>query len=650
VTRIVPQSSSEVLHLSRSSSQHSLSHISSGPLPTKHSATQTGEMRSESLKRLPRWKRNSRLRKSVAVMERSPELKQRIYGIANKPFGLDNPGFSTEIESRPRIRSNVSECDPRDLEELRKGPCSASELGASDHLAALNMRHTHSLDNLLDKADRQEFLLKYRQVSGDLRNAVSGDLRTVGQSEREADHVVQGKDSSILPKSKDSSMIMSKAMRKEKRKSRVRESLMPGSSETMLAPALRRMKLETPHCYVNQGMEHSPRAPGSASDPPMGVWEVPQAPLASQECDLSPVPAQSLYPRLHQYNASYRRATLQLAASPKLPRTSTRLSLPRPAPPPKPSRVDPIHAGPQGTYRSVHDTSVAISMQSGGVLQEPVYTIAGPGPLRRYPAPLQRSAVQRASCHSSAGTVDSGRWSMPPAPRPMGGSQRLPSGSTQAHSAPSKVGVAPTALASLQLLALLLPPASRRKLQLLLKFILKISLNPELTLDKDQSNASLCLATFLPVVLMPRDPTYPHRDLARPILQFFLDHYEDVWSPPQCLRKEVEEEVYKSLVNKRLAAGEDPYPVTYCEQVTRDQYQSQSQFGSQSALWDLLEAILTDSKMTDKQKRKKLSKFKEGYPDMWRRRFPSPESEPCLKEKMSSTFPSLSRLRNAIRM
>ena len=52
-----------------------------------------------------------------------------------------------------------------------------------------------------------------------------------------------------------------------------------------------------------------------------------------------------------------------------------------------------------------------------------------------------------------------------------------------------------------------------------MKFILKISLNPELTLDKEQSNASLCLATFLPVVLMPRDPTYPHRDLARPILQ-----------------------------------------------------------------------------------------------------------------------------------
>ena len=132
--------------------------------------------------------------------------------MVNKPSGLDNPGFSTEIESRPRIRSNVSECDPRDL-ELRRELCSASELGASDHLAALNMRHTHSLDNLLDKADRQEFLLKYRQVSGDLRNAISGDLGILGNPEQDSVPVAQRRDSSMFPKSKDSSMIMSKAMR-----------------------------------------------------------------------------------------------------------------------------------------------------------------------------------------------------------------------------------------------------------------------------------------------------------------------------------------------------------------------------------------------------------------------------------------------------
>ena len=38
--------------------------------------------------------------------------------------------------------------------------------------------------------------------------------------------------------------------------------------------------------------------------------------------------------------------------------------------------------------------------------------------------------------------------------------------------------------------------------------------------------------------------------------QFFLDNYEAVWSPPPALRREVEEAVYQSLVNRRIAAGE----------------------------------------------------------------------------------------------
>ena len=76
--------------------------------------------------------------------------------------------------------------------------------------------------------------------------------------------------------------------------------------------------------------------------------------------------------------------------------------------------------------------------------------------------------------------------------------------------------------------------------------------------------------------------------------------------------------MYRSLVRKRLKAGEDPYPVTYCRQVTREQYQEQQTEGSASALGELLEAILADTNLQDKQKRKKLAKFKEAYPDMWR--------------------------------
>merc|ERR1712025_190329 len=84
---------------------------------------------------------------------------------------------------------------------------------------------------------------------------------------------------------------------------------------------------------------------------------------------------------------------------------------------------------------------------------------------------------------------------------------------------------------------------------------------------------------------------------------------EQVWSPPQDLRREVEEQVYRSLVNKRLEAGEDPYPVTYCEQVTKEEYERSKLTGSQAALKDLLDTILKDEKMGQRNKRKKLKKL-----------------------------------------
>jgi len=247
------------------------------------------------------------------------------------------------------------------------------------------------------------------------------------------------------------------------------------------------------------------------------------------------------------------------------------------------------------------------------------------------PPPLSRASTARASLYSQL-TQDSGHYSQPD-PRPL---TRSPS---------------PTGM--FKLLALLLPPSNRRRLQLLLKFILKISSNTNLSLDSSVSNASLALSIFLEVILRPANLSSHNRDLAFQILQYFLDHYEQVWSPPQDLRREVEEHVYRSLVNKRLEAGEDPYPVTYCEQVTKEQYERSKLTGSQAALKDLLDTILKDEKMGQKNKKKKLRKFKEAYPDMWRNKFPHPEGEPEVlqptKEK-SSKLSSWSRVKSVIGM
>ena len=382
--------------------------------------------------------------------------------------------------------------------------------------------------------------------------------------------------------SRDRSIIESKTVRKEKRKSRYRD----GSGErpgTCLTPALRRVKLERDnHCYSNPGLE-------------TGEELVVKAPLATQECELSPVAPLT---RHHNYNHSYRLATSQL------PRTSTKLSLN--------TRPEPRRAEPS---------------------IEPVYTVAGPGPIRRFTVPSVRHSQTLPSNPSRPRTgVRTGVQGVAPPltstdsaysglTRGAAGRASLYSCSTQDSGLYSQAEVvvrSPTPTAMFKLLALLLPPSYRRRLQLLLKFILKISLNQNLHLDSNISNRNVALNTFLEVILRPSNMSRHNRELAHNIVQYFLDHYEQVWTPPQDLRREVEDQVYRSLVSRRLEAGEDPYPVSYCEQVTRNQYEQNRLTGSQAALKDLLETILRDQKMERKSKKRKLKKFKEAYPDMWR--------------------------------
>lgn len=119
-------------------------------------------------------------------------------------------------------------------------------------------------------------------------------------------------------------------------------------------------------------------------------------------------------------------------------------------------------------------------------------------------------------------------------------------------------------------------------------------------------------------------------------------------------------QVYQSLVSKRLEAGEDPYPITYCQRVPPKVYEKEKSTAVQSALADLLEHLLTSEKLSLKEKRKKLAKFREAYPMIYRERFPDEGSEPDWirgARKGGDTgaaegkkFSSLSRLKNAIRL
>ena len=102
-------------------------------------------------------------------------------------------------------------------------------------------------------------------------------------------------------------------------------------------------------------------------------------------------------------------------------------------------------------------------------------------------------------------------------------------------------------------------------------------------------------------------------------------------------------QVYQSLVSKRIEAGEDPYPITFCERVPNKVYENGKVLGVQAAMLDLLDHIVNDKNMSSREKKKKLKKFKTAYPDIYEQRF---KDLPENLTKMSS----FSRLKNVMRL
>jgi hypothetical protein len=101
-----------------------------------------------------------------------------------------------------------------------------------------------------------------------------------------------------------------------------------------------------------------------------------------------------------------------------------------------------------------------------------------------------------------------------------------------------------SAIDSFKLIGLLIPPANRRKLQLLLKFMRRVSVKEKLQLDSTfRSCRDVVLETFSETILKPQDLANYDEELCRKIVQFFVDHYDEIWTPPVSLRREVEERV-----------------------------------------------------------------------------------------------------------
>ena len=108
-------------------------------------------------------------------------------------------------------------------------------------------------------------------------------------------------------------------------------------------------------------------------------------------------------------------------------------------------------------------------------------------------------------------------------------------------------------------------------------------------------------------------------------------------------------------MSKRLEAGEDPFPITFCKRVPSRVYEREKQGQAlDTAMLNLLEQILFDVKMSMKEKKRKVKKFKESYPNIYFMRFPTEDSEPDYMQSNQAgpmtRMSSLAKLKNAIRM
>ncbi|XP_008336619.1 DEP domain-containing protein 1A isoform X1 [Cynoglossus semilaevis] len=195
------------------------------------------------------------------------------------------------------------------------------------------------------------------------------------------------------------------------------------------------------------------------------------------------------------------------------------------------------------------------------------------------------------------------------------------------------------AIEALQLCTLLLPPASRRKLQLLMRMMSRISQNVDMPrLHPAIGTRTLMVHTFSGCVLGSAEECDLDELLATRLVSFLMDHQQSILSVPQYLLSAISDHVlYLRTVQIPIDDASNlnredpvctPVPVfAFCRQISGAEFEQQKQASSQQAMEELLEILLTDQNISEKDRRKKLKLFQKQYPEIYHRRVPPTDRE-----------------------
>uniref|UniRef100_A0A8C5PBI7 DEP domain-containing protein 1B n=1 Tax=Leptobrachium leishanense TaxID=445787 RepID=A0A8C5PBI7_9ANUR len=203
------------------------------------------------------------------------------------------------------------------------------------------------------------------------------------------------------------------------------------------------------------------------------------------------------------------------------------------------------------------------------------------------------------------------------------------------------------AIEALQICCLLLPPENRRKLQLLMRMMARISLNREMPpLCDTIGNRALMVQTFSRCILRSKEEADLGELLSTKLVTFMMDNSQDILTIPISLKSAVEDYLghQRRVQIKYQGADTD---TTFQHHFTRThvpthQYGYQNVNPSQDPVKILLEDIVSNNQLTSKEKKKRLKQFQRSHPDVYKERFPTRESEEAVFPEKSSLKSHLS--------
>ncbi|XP_041603105.1 DEP domain-containing protein 1A isoform X1 [Vulpes lagopus] len=231
------------------------------------------------------------------------------------------------------------------------------------------------------------------------------------------------------------------------------------------------------------------------------------------------------------------------------------------------------------------------------------------------------TTINKRLCKS---TVELSENSLPPAASVLTGTQSL----LQPH-------LERVAIDALQLCCLLLPPPNRRKLQLLMRMISRMSQNVDMPpLHDAMGTRSLMIHTFSRCVLCCAEEVDLDELLATRLVSFLMDHHQEILQVPSYLQTAVDKHLdylRKGYIKNPGDGLIVPLPTySYCRQISAQEFDEQKVSTSQAAITELLENIIKNKSLPLKEKRKKLKQFQKEYPLIYQKRFPTMESEAVL--------------------